>query len=87
MIETLRRLGVPARLTGKNNIVVENRKVSGNSQHANMRRMLSHGTLLFDAGLETLRQVLQPNLAIIQSRAIASIPSSVTNISSNFFGR
>jgi len=81
VIETLRRLGVPARLTGKNNIVVDNRKVSGNSQHANMRRMLSHGTLLFDAGLETLRRVLQPSLAIIQSRAIASIPSSVTNIS------
>jgi len=80
VIETLRRLGVPARLTGKNNIVVENRKVSGNSQHANMRRMLSHGTLLFEAGLETLRQVLQPNLEIIQSRAIVSIPSSVTNI-------
>lgn len=80
VIETLRRLGVPARPTGKNNIVVENRKVSGNSQHANMRRMLSHGTLLFEAGLETLRQVLQPNLEIIQSRAIASIPSSVTNI-------
>jgi lipoate-protein ligase A len=81
VIETLRRLGVPARLTGQNNIVVENRKVSGNSQHANLRRMLSHGTLLFDAGLDTLRQVLQAKLEIIQSRAIASIPSSVANIS------
>jgi len=81
VIETLKRLGVPARITGKNNIVVNNHKVSGNSQHANMRRMLSHGTLLFDADLETLRRVLQTNLAIIQSRAIASIPSSVTNIS------
>ena len=80
VIETLRRLGVPARLTGQNNIVVDNRKVSGNSQHANLRRMLSHGTLLFDAGLDTLRQVLQANLEIIQSRAIASIPSSVANI-------
>ena len=43
--------------------------------------MLSHGTLLFDAELDTLKQVLQSNPAIIQSRAIASIPSRVTNIS------
>jgi lipoate-protein ligase A len=71
---------VPAQLTGKNNLVVENKKISGNSQHANMRRMLSHGTLLLDADLNTLRQVLQSNLEIIQSRAIASIPARVTNI-------
>ncbi len=81
ILGTLKRLGVPAELTGKNNIVVENKKISGNSQHANMRRMLSHGTLLFDAELSTLQQVLQSNPAIIQSRAIASIPSRVTNIS------
>jgi len=81
ILDTLNRLGVPAQLTGKNNLVVANKKISGNSQHANMRRMLSHGTLLVDADLDTLQQVLQSNLAIIQSRAIASIPSSVTNIS------
>jgi lipoate-protein ligase A len=80
ILVTLKRLGVPAELSGKNNIVVENKKISGNSQHANMRRMLSHGTLLFDAELDTLQQVLQSNPAISQSRAIASIPSSVTNI-------
>jgi len=81
ILGTLNRLGVPAELTGKNNIVVDNKKISGNSQHANMRRMLSHGTLLFDAELDTLQQALQSNPAIIQSRAIASIPSRVTNIS------
>ena len=81
IIATLKRLGVPAELTGKNNIVVQNKKISGNSQHANMRRMLSHGTLLFDAELDILQQVLQPSLAISHSRAVASIPSSVTNIS------
>ncbi len=86
ILETLKRLGVPAELTGKNNIVVENKKISGSSQHANMRRILSHGTLLFDAELDTLQRVLQSNLQIIQSRAVASIPSSVTNIS-NYLSR
>lgn len=80
ILDTLNRLGVPAQLSGKNNLVVDNKKISGNSQHANMRRMLSHGTLLFDADLETLRQVLRSNLDIVRSRAIASIPARVTNI-------
>jgi lipoate-protein ligase A len=81
IIETLKRLGVPAELAEKNDIVVHGQKISGNSQHANMRRMLSHGTLLFDAELDILRQVLKSDLQIVESRAVASIPSSVTNIS------
>lgn len=81
ILDTLHHLGVPAQLTAKNNVIVDGRKISGNSQHTNMRRMLSHGTLLFDADLAMLRQVLQSNLQVIQSRAVASIPSRVTNIS------
>jgi len=78
---TLQHLGVPARLTEKNNIIVDGYKVYGNSQHTNMRRMLSHGTLLFDSGLEILQRVLDSNLAITTSRAVSSIKSKVTNIS------
>jgi lipoate-protein ligase A len=81
ILDTLKRLGVPAQLTEKNNIMVDGRKISGNSQHTDMRRMLSHGTLLFDADLAVLQHVLQSKLQIIQSRAVASVPSSVTNIS------
>jgi lipoate-protein ligase A len=81
ILNTLQRLGVPAQLTEKNNILVDGKKVSGNSQHTNMRRMLSHGTLLFDADLAVLQRVLDANLAITNSRAVSSIQSSVTNIS------
>jgi len=55
--------------------------VSGTSQHTNMRRMLSHGTLLFDSELGVLQQVLDSNLVITRSRAVSSIKSKVTNIS------
>jgi lipoate-protein ligase A len=81
ILSTLRRLGAPVVLTEKNNILLEGKKISGNSQHANMRRMLSHGTLLFNSDLQILRQALRSKLDIIRSRAVASIPSSVTNIS------
>ena len=81
ILSTLQHLGVPARLTEKNNIRVDGYKVSGNSQHTNMRRMLSHGTLLFDSGLGVLQRVLDSNLVITKSRAVSSIKSKVTNIS------
>ena len=81
ILNTLQHLGVPAKLTGKNNILVDGKKVSGNSQHTNMRRMLSHGTLLFDSDLDILQRVLSSNLAITNSRAVSSIKSKVTHIS------
>lgn len=81
ILSTLQHLGVPARLTEKNNIRVDGYKVSGNSQHTNMRRMLSHGTLLFDSDLEVLQRALESNLEIADSRAVSSIKSKVTSIS------
>jgi lipoate-protein ligase A len=81
ILNTLQRMGVAAQLTEKNNIQVDGKKVSGNSQHTNMRRMLSHGTLLFDTQLEVLQRVLDSDLVITKSRAVASIKSKVANIS------
>lgn len=81
ILNTLKQLGVPAQLTEKNTILANGKKISGNSQHTNMRRMLSHGTLLFDSDLQVLERVLQTDLTITKSRAVASIPGKVTNIS------
>ena len=81
ILSTLRQLGAPVERTEKNNIMLEGKKISGNSQHANLRRMLSHGTLLFDSDLNALQRALQSNLDIVRSRAVASIPSRVANIS------
>jgi len=83
ILNTLQHLGVPAELTDKNNILVKGKKISGNSQHTNMRRMLSHGTLLFESDLEALERVLEPDLVITNSRAVTSIPGKVTNIAAN----
>ena len=83
ILNTLQYLGIPAQLTEKNNIVVDGKKISGNSQHTNMRRMLSHGTLLFDSDLEMLERMLASELRITNSRAVKSTPSQVTNIVSH----
>ena len=81
IIATMHRLGVSAELMAKNNIVIESKKISGNSQYTNINRMLSHGTLLFDSDLDTLQRVLTSDLDFIESRGIRSVKSDVTNIS------
>ena len=81
IIGALHRLGVPAELTEKNYILVAGKKASGNSQYTNIHRMLSHGTLLFDADLKVLKTALRSNLEIKDSKAVQSVRSEVTNIS------
>ena len=81
IVNTLRQLGVPAEIGAKNDIFVEGKKISGNSQYTNIKRMLSHGTLLFDTDIEVLTNALDSGLDIIESKGIPSKKSEVTNIS------
>ena len=80
VVEALNKLGVPAELTGRNDITVEGKKISGNAQRLFRNKLLHHGTLLFDAELEIMAKVLQVGLDKIQSKGIKSIRSRVTNI-------
>jgi lipoate-protein ligase A len=68
ILKALRRLGVPAEITEKNNILVEGKKISGNSQYTNINRLLSHGTLLIDSDLNALRSALQSKAKVIHSK-------------------
>ena len=81
IVDTLRQLGAPAEIGAKNDIFVEGRKISGNSQYTNIKRMLSHGTLLFDTDIEALTKVLNSGLEIVESKGISSKKSAVANIS------
>jgi lipoate-protein ligase A len=80
IVNTLRHLGVPAEIGAKNNIFAEGKKISGNSQYTNIKRMLSHGTLLFDTDIEMLTHALDSGLDIIESKGIPSKKSAVVNI-------
>lgn len=78
--DTLIEMGVKAEMTGRNDIVVEGRKVSGNAQFTNMKAMFSHGTVLFDSQLEDVVQALNVKTDKIESKGIKSIRSRVANI-------
>ncbi|MGE5703363.1 MAG: lipoate--protein ligase [Clostridia bacterium] len=81
VVDALQEMGVNAELTGRNDIQVGERKISGNAQFSTKGRMFSHGTLLFDSEIENVVSALKVNAEKIQSKGIKSIRSRVANIS------
>lgn len=82
IIEALTALGVDARLSGRNDIEVEGKKISGNAQYSKNGRTLHHGTLLFDTDLSVLSSALHVDEEKFKSKAIKSTRSRVTNLKS-----
>ena len=80
VIRTLAQLGVTAENSGRNDIAIADRKISGNAQYRRNGRLLHHGTILFDANLENLSLALNYAPEKYVSRAVASIRSRVTNV-------
>ncbi|MEH6888854.1 lipoate--protein ligase [Bacillus sp. JJ864] len=76
----LGKLGINAELSGRNDILAEGRKISGNAQFLTKGRMFSHGTLLFDSEIDHVVSALNVKLDKIQSKGIKSIRSRVANI-------
>ena len=81
VIEALHKFGVNAELTGRNDITVEGRKISGNAQFTTNGRMFSHGTLMLDSEVENVVSALRVKSEKIRSKGIKSIRSRVANIS------
>lgn len=81
VIAALKDLGVPAELTGRNDIVADGRKISGNAQFTTTRKMFSHGTLLFDSQLDEVSEALRVKPQKIESKGLKSVRSRVANIS------
>ncbi|HET7616012.1 MAG TPA: lipoate--protein ligase [Bacillales bacterium] len=80
VIRALNQLGVNAKLSGRNDIEVDGKKVSGNAQFSTKGRIFSHGTLLFDVNLDHVQEALTPNPEKIESKGVKSVRSRVTNI-------
>ncbi|MEM7119241.1 MAG: lipoate--protein ligase [Chloroflexota bacterium] len=80
VVTVLQNLGMPATLEGKSDIVVDGKKISGNAQYASKGRMFSHGTILFDTSIEHMLHALNPRQTKIESKAVQSVRSFVTNV-------
>lgn len=84
IIEFLNNYNIPAKLSGRNDILVDNKKISGNAQHNFQGVVLHHGTILFDSELSVLSDVLTVDEEKIKAKAIKSTRSRVTNLKPYF---
>lgn len=80
VIDALRALGVPAELSGRNDILVEGRKVSGYAKRVWKDRLMVHGTLMYDVDLTTLSEALAVDSSKLEAHGIQSVRSRVANL-------
>ncbi len=81
MIAALRMAGVPAEKSGRNDILLSGRKISGNAQYKIGGTTVHHGSLLFSTDIEEMVRASTPPDYKITSKSIKSVRDRVTNIS------
>lgn len=81
IIEALNAIGVKAYLHGRNDLLIDEKKFSGNAVCIHKNRTLQHGTLLFNASMHNLGAALKARPEKFIGKAVQSNRSRVTNIS------
>lgn len=84
VIKVLKDLGVDSELKGRNDIQVDEKKISGTAQFSTGKRMVSHGTLLYNTDLGEVVNALNVKMSKIQSKGHKSVRSRVANITEFF---
>ena len=77
ILDALHSLGLPAELGGRNDLLLNGLKFSGNAYYHNQFGSVTHGTLLFNSDLDVLSKALQPSCQKLKSKGIASVRSRV----------
>ncbi len=81
IVDALQSLGVPAAFSGRNDLVINGQKISGNAMTFFGNRVLEHGTLLFSSQMSDLANALKVDPDKFIDKAVKSVRSRVTNIS------
>ena len=82
----LRNLGIDASVTGRNDILVDGRKVSGSAFFKHPKAGIVHGTLLFNSDFDTLEKAITPSKEKLSSKGISSVRQRVANLSEYYYG-
>lgn len=80
VIGYLKMLGVNAEFAGRNDILIDGKKFSGNAQTIYGDRILHHGTILFNTDMTVLTKALNPSKIKMESKGIKSVRSRVVNV-------
>lgn len=76
----LQKIGVDAKVSGRNDITVDGRKVSGNAFYKIPGKCIIHGTMLFDTNFDHLQQAISPSNEKLRSKGVDSVRQRVTNL-------
>lgn len=80
VVEALQALGLAAESSGRNDILVNGKKVSGTAQRLARGRILHHGTLLFDSNSDMVAGALHADPEKFRSKSVKSVRSRIGNI-------
>ena len=74
-------LKVPTEYNGRNDILTNGKKFSGNAEYSDGRVVCQHGTILVSSDIEIMHQYLTPSVSKLQRNYVASVESWVINLS------
>lgn len=81
MVEhVLHKLGLDAKSTGRNDILIDGKKVSGNAFYHLPDRSIVHGTMLYDTDIEKMVRSTTPSDAKLKSKGVQSVRQHVTTL-------
>lgn len=80
VVQLLNKLNVPAKLEGRNDLLVDGKKFSGNAKTIKSKKMIQHGTILINSEMSVLTNALKVNPLKFVDKAVKSNRSRVTNL-------
>ncbi|AEF16952.1 lipoyltransferase and lipoate-protein ligase [Thermoanaerobacterium xylanolyticum LX-11] len=80
IIDVLRKLSLNAEFSGRNDITIDGKKISGNAQYYYKNRILHHGTLLVSSNMADLSAALKVRPIKFEDKGVKSVSKRVTNI-------
>ena len=83
VVNVLKKFGVEAEFNGRNDITIEGKKFSGNSQYGKRGRLLHHGCIMLDSNLNVVSEALRVKEAKFVSKNAKSVRSRVTTINAH----
>ena len=78
--EMLRGLGLDASASDRNDVLIGNRKVSGNAFYHIPGRSIVHGTMLYDTNMEHMLNAITPSREKLTSKGVESVRSHITTL-------
>ena len=80
VVDALKSLGIPASFSGRNDLMIHDKKISGNAMTFSGNRVLEHGCMLFSTQHNNLVSALKVDPDKFKDKAVRSVRSRVTNI-------